>query len=123
MNVVDSDVRPADGADDVGRPIPNSLHAVSMALPRWRDVVGYEEKRPEVMDRLTSGYPRFLVHPLVLALGRALGGGRPCLPFPSRARRPVGGGVRHPFERRARQGRHQGGRHGGGDERIPATRR
>ena len=54
-----------------------------MALPRWQDVVGYEEKRPEVMDRLTSGYPRFLIHPLVQALGKELGGGCPGLPFPS----------------------------------------
>jgi cystathionine gamma-synthase len=38
---------------------------VSVALPRWQDVVGYEEKRPEVMDRLRCGYPRFVIHPLV----------------------------------------------------------
>jgi len=73
------------GAEDVGRPIPASPHAVSMALPRWQDVVGYEEKRPEVMARLTSGYPRFLIHPLVEALSATLGKGRPCLPFPSTA--------------------------------------
>ena len=63
--------------------MPDSTHAVSMALPRWEDVAGYEEKRPEVMRRISSGYPRFVVHPLVAALGRRLGQGQPCLLFPS----------------------------------------
>src|SRR5512136_1247728 len=71
-------------ATDLGRPIPESLHAVSVALPRWQDVVGYEEGRPEVIRRLASGYPRFVIHPLVQALARRLGGDTPCLPFPSR---------------------------------------
>jgi cystathionine gamma-synthase len=70
-------------AEDLGRPIPGSTHAVSMALPRWQDVVGYEEKRPEVMQRLANGYPRFVIHPLVGELAWRLGQGRPCLPFPS----------------------------------------
>jgi len=63
--------------------MPASTHAVSMALPRWQDVAGYEEKRPEVMQRLANGYPRFVIHPLVAELARRLGKGRPCLPFPS----------------------------------------
>jgi cystathionine gamma-synthase len=71
-------------APSLGRPIPDSKHAVSVALPRWRDVVGYEEKSPEVMERLGSGYPRFVVHPLVEEAGRAIADGEPCLPFPSR---------------------------------------
>lgn len=54
-----------------------------MALPRWEDVVGYEEKRPATMARLTTGYPRFVIHPLVRQLARRLSEGRPCLPFPS----------------------------------------
>jgi cystathionine gamma-synthase len=70
-------------AEELGRPIPDSVHAVSVALPRWQDVVGYEEKSPEVMARLTCGYPRFVIHPLVQELAGRLGGGRPCLPFPS----------------------------------------
>ncbi|MCS7047688.1 MAG: PLP-dependent transferase [Verrucomicrobiae bacterium] len=71
-------------AEDVGRPIPDSPHAVSLALPRWDDVVAYEEKEPRILDRLVSGYPRFVVHPLVAQLAHRLGQGRPCLPFPSR---------------------------------------
>lgn len=30
-----------------------------------RDVIGYEEKDPAVTARLTSGYPRFVLHPLL----------------------------------------------------------
>jgi cystathionine gamma-synthase len=69
--------------EELGRPIPDSPHAVSVALPRWQDVVGYEEKKPEVINRLASGYPRFVIHPLVQELARHIGGGQPCLPFPS----------------------------------------
>ena len=70
-------------AETLGRPLPDSIHAVSMALPRWQDVVGYEEHRPEVLARLTSGYPRFVVHPLVKKLAATFDAGTHCLPFPS----------------------------------------
>src|SRR5713101_1948297 len=69
--------------EQLGQPIPDSPHGISVALPRWRDVVGYEEKTAEVMERVSSGYPRFVIHPLVQKLARRIGGGRPCLPFPS----------------------------------------
>jgi cystathionine gamma-synthase len=70
-------------ADELGQPIPASPHAVSVALPRWQDVVGYEEKRPEVINALASGYPRFFIHKQVQELARQIGDGRSCLPFPS----------------------------------------
>ncbi len=70
-------------ADELGRPIPDSVHAVSVALPRWQDVVGYEEKWPEVVNRLQGGYPRFVIHRLVQELAKRIGGDQPCLPFPS----------------------------------------
>ena len=66
-------------AGEVGRPIPDSVHADSVALPRWQDVVGYEEKNPAVMAHVTSGYPRFVIHPLVQELTKKIGG----WPFPS----------------------------------------
>lgn len=53
--------------EDLGKPIPNTKHAISMCLPRWRDVVHYEERDPATMEQLQLGYPRFLYHPLVLA--------------------------------------------------------
>ena len=77
-------LKPVWQGEELGRAIPPSPHAVSVALPRWQDVVGYEEKLPAVMDRLESGYPRFVIHRLVREVADALAGGRPCLPFPSR---------------------------------------
>lgn len=76
---------PAWQAEALGQPLPGSRHAVSVALPRWEDVVGYEEKSPRVISRLQAGYPRFVIHSMVEAVAQALGGGRPCLPFPSRS--------------------------------------
>ena len=70
-------------AGELGQPLPDSPHAISVALPRWRDVVGYEEKDPEVMARLSCGYPRFVIHSLVQELARRIAGTSPCLPFPS----------------------------------------
>ncbi len=52
-------------AEDLGKPVPATKHAVSMCLPRWRDVVGYEERDPATLEKLQLGYPRFLYHPLV----------------------------------------------------------
>ena len=71
-------------AEELGLPLPDSLHAVSVALPRWQDVVGYEEKWPAVISRLQCGYPRFVIHRLVQELARFIAGDCPCLPFPSR---------------------------------------
>jgi cystathionine gamma-synthase len=63
--------------------MPDSEHAVSVSLPTWDDVVGYEEKRPAVMSQLQNGYPRFVIHKYVSQLGKEIAGARPCLPFPS----------------------------------------
>ncbi len=48
-----------------GQPVPDSPHAVLCSLPRLADVIGYEERRPEVVAAMRSGYPRFLTNPLV----------------------------------------------------------
>lgn len=52
----------------LGRPIPDSPHAVSCSLPTMRSVRGYEEKDPEIVRHLTNGYPRFVVHPFARRL-------------------------------------------------------
>lgn len=57
--------------EDVGLPLPVLPHAVSMCLPTWASVIGYEEKDPEVIERLSCGYPRFVMHPEVAALCEA----------------------------------------------------
>ncbi|EDY80706.1 Cys/Met metabolism PLP-dependent enzyme superfamily [Verrucomicrobiia bacterium DG1235] len=46
----------------LGQAIPDSLHAVSVSIPTMTDVVGYEEKKSDTMAKLTSGYPRFVLH-------------------------------------------------------------
>jgi cystathionine gamma-synthase len=53
----------------LGQRIPASPHAVSCSLPTMRAVRGYEEKDPAVTSHLTSGYPRFVVHPYARQLG------------------------------------------------------
>ena len=56
----------------LGQRIPASLHGVSASLPTMRDVIGYEEKDPEVTKHMTSGYPRFVVHPFSKKAGTHL---------------------------------------------------
>lgn len=47
---------------------PNEPHALSVSMPLWEHVVGYEEGRKEVLDAMACGYPRFFYHPFVVAL-------------------------------------------------------
>ena len=80
---------PAWEAHDLGLPLPPSRHAVSVALPRWQDVIDYEEEHPRIAEALRAGYPRFFLHPLVSQLfveaGRRFAApGEGCLVFPSR---------------------------------------
>lgn len=74
---------------DLGLPIPDSPHAVSACLPTWADNIGYEEQDPRVMERLTTGYPRFVYNALCRRLfaeceSRIAGEDESCLAFPSR---------------------------------------
>ncbi len=50
---------------DLGKAIPDSPHAVSVALPTWKDIIAYEENDPECTKRLRAIYPRFGLNPLV----------------------------------------------------------
>ena len=59
---------PLHAAADLGRPIPDSPHAVSVCLPTWASVIGYEEADPAVTERMQAGYPRFFCHPQVTEL-------------------------------------------------------
>lgn len=51
---------------------PTSAHALSVSMPKWEHVVGYEEAKKEVLDAMACGYPRFFYHPLVVALTQQL---------------------------------------------------
>jgi cystathionine beta-lyase/cystathionine gamma-synthase len=55
----------------LGTRIPNRLHAVSCSLPTMRDVIGYEKKDAATVAHMSSGYPRFVVHPMLVTLERA----------------------------------------------------
>ena len=68
----------------LGQRIPDRLHAVSCSLPTMRDVVGYEEKDPATLAHLSSGYPRFVVHPLLRRIADTLRRDDPSL-----AKRPI----------------------------------
>ena len=53
----------------LGQAIPDSLHAVSVSIPTMADVIGYEEKDPQTLAKLTSGYPRFVLHRFLRKIG------------------------------------------------------
>ena len=50
----------------LGYPLPDDEHACSVSLPKWSDVVGYEEGDPATTTAMKCGYPRFVYHPYVL---------------------------------------------------------
>jgi len=56
----------------LGRRIPDLPHAVSVSIPTLKDLRGYEEKDPETLRQMPTGYPRFVVHPFVKMLAGEL---------------------------------------------------
>lgn len=75
-------------AKDLGAALPDSPHAVSVCLPLWEHVVGYEENDPAVRNAMRTGYPRFVYPPQVAALQAAFATANgidpiACLPFPA----------------------------------------
>lgn len=50
----------------------NNIHAVSVSMPRLSDVIGYENKDPEVLKKVRSGYPRFVIHPYLVHIQKHL---------------------------------------------------
>lgn len=55
-------------ADSLGSPLPDHDFGVSVSLPLWKHVVGYEEGDPEVVSKFRSGYPRFCCPPAISEL-------------------------------------------------------
>jgi len=73
---------------EMGKPVPDTRHAVSVALPTWDQVVGYEECDPAVLGAMETGYPRFFVNRIVrelngLAQLEFAGPGEQAVIFPS----------------------------------------
>ena len=50
------------GSATLGDPIPATPHALSVSLPTWQDNVYWAEGDPKVVDKMTTGYPRFFIH-------------------------------------------------------------
>jgi cystathionine gamma-synthase len=61
---------PCWSAKDLGEPLPSRPHAVSVALPRWKDIIAYEEKVPACINSLQAIYPRFGFNPFVAEIAR-----------------------------------------------------
>jgi cystathionine gamma-synthase len=55
-----------------GTKVPDSIHAVSVSMPTLRDIIGYEEKHPETLSKIVTGYPRFVTHPYILKIQERL---------------------------------------------------
>jgi cystathionine gamma-synthase len=54
---------PISPACPLGSAIPALVpHAISVSLPTWQDVIGYEEGEKRVVESMQTGYPRFFVH-------------------------------------------------------------
>ncbi|MEQ1854533.1 MAG: PLP-dependent transferase, partial [Chthoniobacteraceae bacterium] len=75
--------------DTLGTPLPDDELGVSVSLPLWRHVIGYEERDPAVVGKFRSGYPRFCCPPAVGALFEAAEGacareGERCVVFPKK---------------------------------------
>ena len=49
-------------------PVKN-IHAVSVSMPSIQDVIDYEEQTPQILEKIKSGYPRFILHPYLKKLG------------------------------------------------------
>jgi len=73
-------------SEHLGLPMPDSPHAVSVALPSWEHNIKYEEGDAHVVNRLQAAYPRFCLHPYVRRLCHDVFGAQNAgLIFPSTA--------------------------------------
>ena len=54
---------------ECGQTLPqNNIHAVSVSMPNLQDVIDYEEQTPEILEKITIAYPRFVMHPYLKIL-------------------------------------------------------
>lgn len=52
-----------------GETLPlNNIHAVSVSMPFLQDVIDYEEQTPQILEKIKSAYPRFVMHPYLKLL-------------------------------------------------------
>ena len=54
---------------ECGETLPvNNIHAVSVSMPTLQDVIDYENQTPEILEKVKSAYPRFVLHPYLKQL-------------------------------------------------------
>ena len=54
-----------------GQTLPqNNIHAVSVSMPTLQDVIDYEEQTPQILEKITTAYPRFVMHPYLKILAK-----------------------------------------------------
>lgn len=77
-------------AEDLGNPIPEVSHPVSVSLPTWELCVANQEGEAWVLEKLVYGYPRYYFHPTIVKYRKKVletYGDKPTplevLPFPS----------------------------------------
>jgi hypothetical protein len=58
--------------NSLGYPVPFDDHAVSVLLPKWSHIVGYEEGDSNIVNAMKSGYPRFKINSSVEHLSQFL---------------------------------------------------
>src|SRR5574344_280008 len=51
---------------------PQNIHAVSTSMPTLQDVIDYEEQTPQILEKITVAYPRFVIHPYLKLLSKYL---------------------------------------------------
>ena len=76
-------------ADSLGSALPDNDFGVSVSLPLWQHVIGYEEGDQAVVSQFRSGYPRFFLPPPIARLfehveQQLAGKGERCIVFPRR---------------------------------------
>lgn len=77
-------------ADSLGSPLPDNEFGISVSLPLWQHVIGYEEGDKAVTSTFQSGYPRFFMPPAIsqlcdkVASDLHLAADQACLVFPRR---------------------------------------
>ncbi|KAG8955151.1 hypothetical protein FRC04_009609 [Tulasnella sp. 424] len=57
-------------ATKLGLPVPYLPHAILASLPTWQDNLGYVEGEARVVEAMTTGYPRFVIHRSIQLLAR-----------------------------------------------------
>ena len=56
---------------ECGETLPQkNIHAVSVSMPKLQDVIDYEEGYGEAIEKIKSGYPRFMMHPYLKILAK-----------------------------------------------------